>query len=92
MKKNVKRLINKNVSNSDTAMSKKHDNEGVKTFSNVESVKDNTIAPTVVPVIEIIGDSHLNNITPNGISNKNNVIIHNHPESYITPSIKKNVI
>ena len=47
-------------------------------------------------MIEIIGDRHLTNIVPEGISNKKN-IIRSHPGStsedlkcFITPYIKKN--
>ena len=49
-----------------------------------------------IPIIEIIGDSHLNAIDPTGLSNKKNVIIRNHPNattedinSHIVPSLKK---
>ena len=49
-----------------------------------------------IPTIEVIGDSHLNAINPRGLSNKNNVIVRNHPgsttedlTSFIVPTIKK---
>ena len=49
-----------------------------------------------IPTIEFIEDSHLNTINPKGLSNKNNVIVRNHPGcttedlmSYIVPKIKK---
>ena len=49
-----------------------------------------------IPIIEIIGDSHLNPIDANGISNKKNIIVRNHPgsttediKSHIIPSLQK---
>ena len=52
---------------------------------------------TKIPIIEVIGDSHLNPIKPQGLSNKNNkIIVRNHPgctsedlKSFIIPSINK---
>ena len=62
-------------------------------INNVEPWKENNKAP----MVEIIGDSHLTNIVPKGISNKKNVVMRSHPgstsedlKSFITPSIKKN--
>ena len=50
-----------------------------------------------LPNIEVIGDSHLSAINPKGLSNKNNVVVRNHPgsttediKSHIIPSLKKN--
>ena len=50
-----------------------------------------------MPNIEVIGDSHLSAINPKGLSNKNNVVVRNHPgsttediKSHIIPSLKKN--
>ena len=50
-----------------------------------------------LPNIEVIGDSDLSAINPKGLSNKNNVVVRNHPgsttediKSHIIPSLKKN--
>lgn len=94
-KKNKQSITN--VDDDAMIMPKKYDIP-IKNFNKnkEDAVRNNTIIPAVIPVIEIIGDSHLNNIMSKGISNKNNVIIHNHPGStsedlmsYITPSIRK---
>ena len=68
-------------------------------FNNNDEILDNTTLETEakqLPIIEIIGDSHLNPIKPNGISKLKNVFIRNHSgsttediKSHIIPSIKK---
>ena len=61
---------------------------------NQKGNKDNDIKQP--PIIEVIGDSHLNAINPKGLSKHNNVIVRNHPgsttedlKSFIVPTIKK---
>ena len=58
---------------------------------------DDVICKHSLPNIEVIGDSHLSAINHKGLSNKNNVVVRNHPgsttediKSHIIPSLKKN--